>query len=450
MRSYLFALLALSADAALDSSAATLAAATTTVTIGSSSQYWSAMPSSPSSYSIAVGDKLKFQYNSNHNLYQMASAAKYASCDFTGATELASKSQGGGSGGTPNLYEAVVTSADTLYFACRIGGHCQMDQKVTITAASTTSPSPSPPSPSPPPPSPSPLPSPPPSPSPPPPSPSPPVSVAATAAGCAAALGDVRTVVPFQNVPLSQPTALAWHPTQTSELWVTDAASDSLTVLDTSSGATRQLGDRAPYHYMARVSSISFDSVGQFATCQESINTYEGQMPANFFMGPTLYDSRSRGFTNSRQEVRRTLSAPLHTLRPPSAPPPPHALCTSHMRPVCTRLTPSAPPPGSRAPRRRCPRASPTRVPTTASTATRASSSTRTCCTRRRSAWASPTTAPPLAAAPKVALSTATSTGLTTAATSSSCASTLRATTGRARWTTRSPTCAPDPKGSYH
>ena len=135
MRSFLFSLLALSADAALDSSAATLAAATTTVTIGSSSQYWSAMPSSPSSYSIAVGDKLKFQYNSNHNLYQMASAAKYASCDFTGATELASKSQGGGSGGTPNLYEAVVTSADTLYFACRIGGHCQMDQKVTITAA---------------------------------------------------------------------------------------------------------------------------------------------------------------------------------------------------------------------------------------------------------------------------------------------------------------------------
>ena len=303
MRSYLFALLALSADAALDSSAATLAAATTTVTIGSSSQYWSAMPSSPSSYSIAVGDKLKFQYNSNHNLYQMASAAKYASCDFTGATELASKSQGGGSGGTPNLYEAVVTSADTLYFACRIGGHCQMDQKVTITAASTTSPSPSPPSPSPPPPSPSPLPSPPPSPSPPPPSPSPPVSVAATAAGCAAALGDVRTVVPFQNVPLSQPTALAWHPTQTSELWVTDAASDSLTVLDTSSGATRQLGDRAPYHYMARVSSISFDSVGQFATCQESVNSYAGQMPPNFMMGPTLYDSRSRGFVDSKQQV---------------------------------------------------------------------------------------------------------------------------------------------------
>ena len=290
MRSYLFALLALSADAALDSSAATIAAATSTVTIGSGSSFWSAMPSIPSSYSVAVGDKLRFRYNTNHNLYLMESAAKYASCDFSGATELASASKGGGSGSTPNLYEAVVTAAGTLHFACQKGGHCQNNQKVTITAAS------------------------------PPPSPSPPVSVSATAAGCAAALGDARTVVPFQNVPLSQPTALAWHPTQTTELWVTDAASDSLTVLDTSSGATRQLGDRAPYHYMARVSSISFDSKGQFATCQESVNTYEDQMPPNFFMGPTLYDSRPRGFTNSRQEVRRTVCTPLHTLRASSAP----------------------------------------------------------------------------------------------------------------------------------
>ena len=342
MRSALLVLLALSADAALDSSAATLAAATNTVTIGSGTSYWSAMPSNPSSYSLAVGDKLRFQYNSYHNLYLMESAAKYASCDFSGATELASASLGGGSGSTPNLYEAVVTAAGTLYFACQKSGHCQANQKVTITAASTPSPSLPPSPPSPPPPSPSP-----PSPSPPPPSPSPPVSVSATAAGCAAALGDARTVVPFQNVPLSQPTALAWHPTQTAELWVTDAASDSLTVLDTSSGATRQLGDRAPYHYMARVSSISFDSVGQFATCQESVNTYEGQMPPNFFMGPTLYDSRSRGFTNSRQEVRRTFVTPLHPLRAPSALSPPHTLCTPPQLPYAPWLHPSAPRPAA-------------------------------------------------------------------------------------------------------
>ena len=33
------------------------------------------------------------------------------------------------------------------------------------------------------------------------------------------------------------------------------------------------------------VSSVAFDSVGQFATCQESLNDYEGQMMPNFFMG---------------------------------------------------------------------------------------------------------------------------------------------------------------------
>ena len=301
MRSFLFALLILSADAALDNSAATLAVATTTVTIGTSPQFWSAMNQNPSSYSVAVGDKLSFKYSNWHNVYLMASETAYNACDFTGATELASASHGGGSGSmTPNKYEAVVSTAGTLYIACQVSGHCDQGQKVTITAAAASTPSPSPSSPSPP-----------------QPSPSSPISVS-TPAGCAVALGETRTVVDFQNVPLSQPTALAWHPTHTSELWVTDAASSSITVLNTSSGATRQLADRAPYHYMARVSSISFDSVGQFATCQESINTYEGQMMPNFFMGPTLYDSRPpRGFTDSRQLVRCAL---LTTLTPTARP----------------------------------------------------------------------------------------------------------------------------------
>ena len=151
MRSFLFALLILSADAALDASAldisaATLAAATTTVTIGTSTSFWSAIPSSPSSYSVAVGDKLQFKYNSAHNVYLMESEAKYEGCDFTGATELASAGHGGGSGSTPNLYEAVVSSAGTLYFGCEVGSHCSYGQKVTI-IATAASPEPSPPPP---------------------------------------------------------------------------------------------------------------------------------------------------------------------------------------------------------------------------------------------------------------------------------------------------------------
>ena len=99
-------------------------------------------------YSVAVGDKLRFRYSTNHNLYLMYSDHKYFSCDFSGATELASASKGGGSGSTPNLYEAVVTAAGTLHVACEKGGHCQANQKVTITAAAAAaspSSSPSPP-----------------------------------------------------------------------------------------------------------------------------------------------------------------------------------------------------------------------------------------------------------------------------------------------------------------
>ena len=120
----------------LDASADALAAATSTVTIGSGA-YWSAIPSSPSSYTVTVGDKLSFRYNSNHNLYLMASKAAYDSCNFDGATELGSSSVGGGTGETPNLYEAVVTTAGTLYLACQVsaGSHCAGGQKVAITAA---------------------------------------------------------------------------------------------------------------------------------------------------------------------------------------------------------------------------------------------------------------------------------------------------------------------------
>ena len=149
-----------------------------------------------------------------------------------------------------------------------------------------------------------------------PPSPAPPASLAGFAAGCAAAFGTARSVEAVGSgggavgqgdaVVLSSPRALAWHPTRPGELWVADAATDSLTVLNTSSGASRQLADRARYHYMDHVSSLAFDGIGQFATCQESLNNYEGAMVPNFFMGPTLYDARTYGgkmpLVDSRQQ----------------------------------------------------------------------------------------------------------------------------------------------------
>ena len=91
------------------------------------------MPSDPSTYDVAVGSKLSFKYNTYHNVWLLPSQTAFDSCDFSGATELASTSAGGGEGDVTNLYEAIATESGTLYVACEISGHCQSDQKIEIT-----------------------------------------------------------------------------------------------------------------------------------------------------------------------------------------------------------------------------------------------------------------------------------------------------------------------------
>jgi len=99
-------------------------------------------------------------------------------------------------------------------------------------------------------------------------------------------------------------------PTDGQELWIADGHDHSLMVLtgiDSASGQpakalTRR--DRGYYHYMHNVTAISFnmvddsgreddrDTFGYVATCQDSNNTYLGLKEPNFFMGPSLYDTR--------------------------------------------------------------------------------------------------------------------------------------------------------------
>ena len=105
-------------------------------------EYWSAMPSSPSSYKVVIGDKLSFKYTTSHNVYLMPSPEAYESCDFSAATELASDSYGGGEGSFPNVYEAVTTATGTLYFACEKPGHCGARQKIAVTVTAEDSPAP--------------------------------------------------------------------------------------------------------------------------------------------------------------------------------------------------------------------------------------------------------------------------------------------------------------------
>merc|ERR1712054_13137 len=83
--------------------------------------------------SATVGESVVFKYSANHNVYSMPTQAAFDGCDFTGATELGSTSQGGGAGALPNQYSYKCASEGDVYIACQVGSHCSSGQKVKIT-----------------------------------------------------------------------------------------------------------------------------------------------------------------------------------------------------------------------------------------------------------------------------------------------------------------------------
>ena len=92
----------------LDASSSAVADAATELEVGKAPQFWSQVPSTPNTYSVVVGTKLVFRYDTYHNLYLLPSMAALDNCDFSEATQLAGEGQGGGEGDNPpNLYEAV-------------------------------------------------------------------------------------------------------------------------------------------------------------------------------------------------------------------------------------------------------------------------------------------------------------------------------------------------------
>ena len=134
-------------SASLDTSAAAVQASTASLEIGTqASWFWNAMPQI-ASYTISTGQSLTFKFSDSHNLYLMASQAKYDDCDFSGARELASTTYGGATNeqdiasGLSNLYEATVARVGTLRFACEVQPHCDSGQKVVVYVTPTSPPS---------------------------------------------------------------------------------------------------------------------------------------------------------------------------------------------------------------------------------------------------------------------------------------------------------------------
>ena len=119
----------------------------------------------------------------------------------------------------------------------------------------------------------------PPSPPHPPGSPPPPPLRSSDARGCAAEFGSSPTIgtVSAPAGAFVTPRAMAFNPIRPGELWVADSGRDAASVVElgqSASGAisvnaVKVIKDRAQYHYMDQVSSIAFDPIGQFATCQE-------------------------------------------------------------------------------------------------------------------------------------------------------------------------------------
>jgi len=107
------------------------------------------------------------------------------------------------------------------------------------------------------------------------------------------------TVIADARDGLDVPRDLGFHPERIGELWIVNRADDSVVIV---SDATQnhsdifKLIDGYALHFMEEVSSIAFGAKTfqddyTFGTCQETENTYNGQSPPDFFMGPSLWSA---------------------------------------------------------------------------------------------------------------------------------------------------------------
>lgn len=91
---------------------------------------------------------------------------------------------------------------------------------------------------------------------------------------------------------LDVPRDVAFHPNRPYELWTVNRATDGTVIFFDPGTSAERVEDRQDSHrnhFMEEVSSIAFGDFGNFATCQESRNTYDDRSQPNDFMGPTLW-----------------------------------------------------------------------------------------------------------------------------------------------------------------
>jgi hypothetical protein len=108
---------------------------------------------------------------------------------------------------------------------------------------------------------------------------------------------------------LNDPRDLEFHPGRANELWIANRATDSITIVENtglSNQTSQNRADSHRNHFLEEVSAISFGAYHpefdwQWGSAQETGNTYCGQAPANYFMGPTLWPSSLSHFAVENQ-----------------------------------------------------------------------------------------------------------------------------------------------------
>ena len=133
-----------------------------------------------------------------------------------------------------------------------------------------------------------------------------------------------ETIVATASSQLDVPRDLEFHPSSSrpNELWVLNRATDSITIISNAglSGQSFQnKQDAYGYHFMEQSSAIAFGTYHsefdyQFASAQESRNTYDGQAAPNNFMGPALWPSSLSHFAVENQQQGGPLGSHLDML----------------------------------------------------------------------------------------------------------------------------------------
>lgn len=97
-----------------------------------------------------------------------------------------------------------------------------------------------------------------------------------------------------------------FHPTEGEEAWIVNGGNHSVSIvasLGTSHQTTISRRDRGYYHYMINGTALAFNTVpnsgrtpdrdgfNYWAICNDNANTYLSTKEANYFQGPTLYNS---------------------------------------------------------------------------------------------------------------------------------------------------------------